>query len=355
MAQARETADDFFLPNLCSPRAVLFLVIVAELFVLVLMLASSKAMVMDWSRLALTSLFVQWIALTTAMIICGLRRWLSRRNIVFAVGFIVLVCLLITVLFTLFSMAMMPPQFSYSTTGTIHQTLIKNSLIALIISSLLLRYFYLQKELLRQQQAELRSRIQSLQSRIQPHFLFNSMNTIASLISTRPHIAEQVVEDLSDLFRASLSDATTLITLDKEIVLARLYMGIELLRMGPRMQVSWHLHHGEHSIMVPRLCLQPILENAVCHGIQPAPEPGEIIIETACDGQQLTLTVYNTLPHTLDSAQASKPTGNQLALGNISDRLAAVYGAAASLHTSTFEQNDRQWYKTIIVYPVQKE
>ncbi len=357
--------DDYFLPNFCSSRAVFLLVVVAELFVLVLVLAWSGSGVFDWNRLALTSLFVQWIVLVTAGTICLSRPLLHRFTAPIIATVCLSICLTVTSLFTLLSMWVMeglapssqvPAEqalFWQSQSGQ----LLRNNVIALIISTIVLRYFFLQKELLRQQQAELTSRIQSLHSRIQPHFLFNSMNTIASLIATRPEVAEQVVEDLADLFRASLDKATILIPVEDEIALARQYLNIESLRFGDRLNITWQIDPLPEDVSLPRLCLQPILENAIVHGIQPDPAQGELIIKLTCNNKSLILTVDNTVPavtpYQEDRNLATK--GNHLALKNIADRLQALYGETASLQTDTFKsdnQSQREWFQTRLTCPL---
>ena len=376
----QEQVDDFFLPNFCSPRAVLFLVVIAELFVLVLVLAWTGYGSFDWNRLALTSLFVQWIVLSSAAAICTLRPYIYKANTIIVTAICLIICLAITSVFTLaavwvqeslsFAPSAAPEHFWQGQ----HGHLLRNNLIALIIGTIVLRYCFLQKELSRQQQAELTSRVQSLQSRIQPHFLFNSMNTIASLIATRPAVAEQVVEDLADLFRASLDKATVLIPAFEEIGLARQYLHIESLRFGERLHVEWNLGDIPESCTIPRLCLQPILENAITHGIQPSPEGGIMTIESNLHDNALNISVCNTLPNKNQSPETSEDTaavdtakadtaktdttkidttqtGNQIALENITDRLHALYGDSAYLQTSTFQRDNQDWYKTVIHCP----
>ena len=355
MRPMSQQADDFFLPNLCSPQAVFLLVIVAELFVLVLVLAWTGAGSFDWHRLALTSLFVQWIVLASAAVIGLFRSRLHRVGAptvaIVSVGIILLVTSLLTLVaawvFGHSGVSVQADKFWQGQWGV----LLRNNLIALIIGTIVLRYFYLQNALSRQRQAELHARIQSLQSRIQPHFLFNSMNTIASLIATRPQIAERVVEDLADLFRASLNDASVLVPLDQEIALASQYLNIEVLRFGERLTIHWELPELRQDLEIPRLCLQPILENAVYHGIQPDPRGGQVKISVIIDDKVIKFTVCNTLPE-LFSVE-SVPRGHQMALQNIADRLHAIYGQMAYLHTGTFQQDNRRWYKTTIHCPLE--
>ncbi|MTI15295.1 sensor histidine kinase [Sansalvadorimonas verongulae] len=356
MSLPDKDADNFFLPNICSPRAVFLLVVIAELFVLVLVLAWTGAGTFDWNRLALTSLFVQWIVLVSAAVICSLRPLLYRANPAVITGTCLSVCLAVTSLFTLISIWIMgslslstlspgaPVSFWQEQDGQ----LLRNNIIALIMGTMVLRYFFLQKEVLRQQQAELNSRIQSLHSRIQPHFLFNSMNTIASLITSRPQIAEQVVEDLADLFRASLDKATILISVKEEIALARQYLNIESLRFGERLNTVWKTDEFSPDAVIPKLCLQPILENAVYHGIQPDPQGGEVHINICSEKQIITLTVRNTLPQQ-DVDNSSH--GNKMALNNITDRLQALYGDEAGLQTRIYQSDNRSWFETTLNCP----
>ena len=349
-------ADNFFLPNICSPRAVFLLVVIAELFVLVLVLAWTGSGTFDWNRLALTSLFVQWIVLVSAAIICSLRPLIYSASPAVITATCLSVCLAVTSLFTLISIWVMgslflsthnlgvPVSFWQEQGGQ----LLRNNIIALIMGTMVLRYFFLQKEVLRQQQAELNSRIQSLHSRIQPHFLFNSMNTIASLIASRPQVAEQVVEDLADLFRASLDKATILISVKEEIVLAKQYLNIESLRFGDRLKTFWEIGEFSSDAVIPRLCLQPILENAICHGIQPDPQGGEVHIAIHSEKQVITLTVRNTLP---DPSVDNSSHGNKIALKNITDRLQVLYGDEAGLQTRICQGDNRSWFETTLYCP----
>lgn len=204
------TQDDFFIPELCQSEALFSLVLLAELLVLVLVLAEPMTPSFNWVRLALASLFVQWIVLLSAGLLCRLRPLLARWP---AWGAGLASCLLV-VLLTLGCTAVAD---YYALGGPLSikgevNLYLRHALIALIMSALLLRYFYLQSQWRRQEQAELRARIESLQARIRPHFLFNSLNSIASLIELDPGKAEQAVLNLSDLFRASLAKPGTLIS-----------------------------------------------------------------------------------------------------------------------------------------------
>jgi len=206
-------------------------------------------------------------------------------------------------------------------------------LVAAILAGVSLRYLYLQEQLHVQQQAELASRIQALQSRIRPHFLFNSMNIIASLIESEPQLAERVVEDLSELFRATLSDASQLVPVERELELAKSYVNIEALRLGERLKVEWQVDAFNKNALLPHFSLQPLLENAIYHGIQPIAEGGTITVTIRNKDEKIFVNIVN--PILSESQMADKKIldkkGNSLALDNFRHRLQAYYGEAAQL------------------------
>lgn len=322
---ARSGDDDFFLPELCQPEALLGMVLLAELLVLVLVLSEPMQPGFNWMRLALTSLFVQWIVLLAAGVLCLLRPWMMRLGTgtasVLSCALVVGLTLTCTALADFFELAG-PLQRS----GEVNLYL-RHALISLIMSALLLRYFYLQSQWRRQQQAELRARIESLQARIRPHFLFNSLNSIASLILSNPVRAEQAVLDLSDLFRASLAKPGTLVRWQDELELAKRYLSIERYRLGERLQLEWTVEGVPLDLPIPQLTLQPLLENALIHGIQPRIEGGLVQVQATYQNGVFELCVSN--PYQVDSERSSG--GTRQALVNIDARLTALFGPRASL------------------------
>src|SRR5690606_31316183 len=144
--------------------------------------------------------------------------------------------------------------------------------VAGIVAAVALRYLYMQHEWKRRLESESAARIEALQARIRPHFLFNSLNTIAAMIEAAPKAAEAAVEDLADLFRAALAANSRLVPLCDELALARGYLALEHLRLGERLQVEWDVDTLPVDALVPPLTLQPLLENAVYHGIEPRVE-----------------------------------------------------------------------------------
>ncbi len=320
------SSADFFLPELCAPEALLSLVLLAELLVLVLVLAEPLQPSFDWVRLALTSLFVQWLVLLSAAALCRLRPWLmglpQALAGVLCGALVVALTLACTWAAGFFGLAVPRPQ-----EGALNLYL-RHGLIALIMSGLVLRYFWLQSQWRRQQQAELRARIEALQARIRPHFLFNSLNSIASLIASDPDKAELAVLDLSDLFRASLAKPGSLVAWRDELALARRYLSIEQYRLGERLQLDWQLDGVPDDLPIPQLTLQPLLENAIIHGVQPRIDGGRVEVRASYAGGLFQLCVSNPLA----AEEAAESGGTRLALGNIQARLAALFGPEAGLN-----------------------
>jgi two-component system sensor histidine kinase AlgZ len=223
--------------------------------------------------------------------------------------------------------------------------LIRAGLISAIVGALMLRYLYLHQQWRGQVEAVANARLKTLQARIRPHFLFNSMNTIASLTQTDPRLAEEVVEDLADLFRASLAADADRTTLDEELDLCRRYLNIEAQRLGERMRVVWDLDELPGDAPVPPLILQPLVENAVYHGIQPSSAPGEIRIVGRYRRGAVDLSIRNTLPRSADESRRHK--GNGMALQNVSQRMAAMFPGAARVTRSLVDGD----YLVRLVFP----
>jgi len=171
--------------------------------------------------------------------------------------------------------------------------------------------------------ADASARLAELQSRIRPHFLFNALNSALALVRVDPARAESVLEDLSELFRGALAEGADSVTLDEEVDLARRYLAIEQVRFGDRLQLHWDLDPRVGATRVPPLMLQPLVENAVRHGVEPAPAGGQVWVQTALRRGQAVVLVRNTLPE-----EASRP-GHGIALGNLRERLRLLHDVAA--------------------------
>ena len=196
-----------------------------------------------------------------------------------------------------------------------------------MIGAALLRYFYVIEQWRARVRAEAQARVDALQARIRPHFLFNSMNTIASLIRTRPQDAERAVEDLSDLFRAALGADNRLSTLGVEIELARRYLAIEQLRLGERLRVEMDVAALPEKLPVPPLLLQPLVENAVYHGVQPLAAGGVVTLRGARVNGVVEITIANPRP----CEGERMPTRNGMALANTRSRIEYHFGWRGAL------------------------
>lgn len=328
MAPPQQQRDnEFFLPDFCSLPSVLSVVVLVELFAFILTLASAPHSKDLWSTLALYSLFMQWAGLISAALLCLLRRPLAHCSDALA-GMVSYFLLLLTlgVLSLVAHMTLDLAGFPI-TTESRGEFLLRNLGIGAIVLALTLRYFYVSHQWRRRIRAEARARLEALQARIRPHFLFNSINTVTSLIHDKPDEAEEALLDLADLFRASLREEQQFIPLGEELALTRRYLNMESLRLGERLKLDWQLAEGIEALQLPSLLLQPLVENAVYHGIEPNPEGGSITITIQHTAGQLQLAVSNPLP----PPGAVRSNGNRIALENIRARLAAHYGERAML------------------------
>ena len=199
-------------------------------------------------------------------------------------------------------------------------------ILAAAASVVLLVYFELRARAYSPAQTE--ARLAALNARIRPHFLFNSLNAVLSLIRARPQQAEAALESLSDLFRAAMRDPGELVSLADEIALGKQYLDLEKLRLGDRLKIEWEVLDVPSDLKVPPLMLQPLLENAVYHGIEPAPEGGTVRIRFARNRDELQIELANPC-----GADAANSAGNRMALSNIRERLDLYYDLEARLET----------------------
>ena len=313
------------LPNFCEVSNLFIVVLLTEVLAIIFAMAASSSAEQFWDYLAFASLLMIWIALLNAAVLCRLRDWLHkhRQNKCLFISF----CLMMGVSLIVGLAANQAGHLFYfeyqgGTSDTLF--LIRVLTISAVIYFLILRYFYIQLQWRKNLAAQSHAEIQALRARIRPHFLFNSMNTIASLITVSPEIAEKAIEDLSDLFRASLSEQN-MSRLGDEIELTKSYLAIETLRLGDRLQLEFQVDEKLLDTEVPSLCIQPLAENAVYHGIEPIAEGGKILISALQIDNKLKLSVCNPL---LSDKQAStyNKKGNQMAQDNIRQRLKLVYG-----------------------------
>ncbi len=323
----------FYLPDFCRAQSVLAVILIAALVALLFALAADGISAGFWTRLARIALFLLWVALGTAAVWCAARGLLSRLDALSGSALALALTLGVTALVT--EAAWWFEDYTRRSLGTgaplpaaVHlQFMLRNLAVCAIAAGLALRYFYVAHQWQSNVEAEAQSRVRALQARIRPHFLFNSMNTIASLTRSDPRLAEQAIADLSDLFRASLREQRERIPLAHEIEIAKAYERVERLRLGPRLAVDWQVHDLPMDAPVPALILQPLLENAVYHGIEPLEKGGTIRVAGRRDGRRVVLTIDNPVAPRLVARRA----GHRIGLDNVRQRLELMFHGEAEV------------------------
>lgn len=341
MSTAKPKSDRHFLPDFCDFRVAFVAVVIAELVAVLTSLAPFTEVEQRWRNLTLTTVFVQWVALTSTGLLCALKHLLGRLSLTRALFASWLVLLAVTAaashgafwLDHIDRLNLTVPRERYP------QYMLGNLLICALVGAAALRYLYMQAEWKRNVEAQSEMRVRALQARIRPHFLFNSMNTIASLIREKPKAAEAAVEDLSDLFRASLETGESRIPLRQELEHARRYVHIEQLRLGKRLRVDWRLDQVPGEARMPPLILQPLIENAIYHGVQMLPDGGTIVVSGQLNNKRLSLRISNPI-----APGAPEGAGLHMALDNIGQRLQHAFAGRGRL-----EQSSRDGEFTVVL------
>jgi two-component system sensor histidine kinase AlgZ len=314
-----------YLPDFCHAETNLILILVLELIAIVLAIVSAPAISSLTIHLALMSLYIQWTGLSSAALLC----WLGRSGVFDSTLKATLWSLLIVFVLSV-AMATLAYQVNdllrleLFRQQSLELVIIQHVSVSVILYGLALRYFYVQYAARAMIQAESHARLQALQARIRPHFLFNSLNTIASLTHDEPDKAERAIESLAELFRASLKSETQ-ISLKDEIELTLDYINLESLRLGERLRIHWDVQADTESLTMPALTLQPLVENAIYHGIEPLQYGGEVSI-VVLQTDVLHIRISNPI---LENATQQHRQGNQMALENIRERLSLSYQGRA--------------------------
>jgi two-component system sensor histidine kinase AlgZ len=270
-----------------------------------------------------SSMLIELATLSSLFVLCGLRRlvrtippWCQR-----------IVCGLVPAAVTGLIIRYLLNDDTISLTRL---SVTEGVLCATLFGLALQHYFELRTRAFSPALAE--ARLQALQARIRPHFLFNSLNAVLSLIRTEPKRAETTLEDLADLFRVLMRDTREVTTLEDEIRICRQYLSIEKIRLGERMQVDWDMTEIDADVMrkatIPALLLQPLLENAVHYGVEPSQQPAVIHVRVGRSMDKIEIVVVNPYYPELVSM------GNHMALTNIRERLTLLYDVEAQLTTT---------------------
>ncbi|MES1981017.1 MAG: histidine kinase [Pseudomonadota bacterium] len=217
---------------------------------------------------------------------------------------------------------------------------VKYALLAMVAAAALLTYFRVRAQALSPALHE--ARLQALQARIRPHFLFNSINAVLGIVRADPKRAETALEDMADLFRTAMASSAEMVPARQELALARQYLALEKLRLGDRLQVNWHIDNLPDDTLLLPLMVQPLLENAVYHGIEPLTEGGAIDIRLYRSGGEIHLEMYNPR-----QPQSSEHIGNRMALANIRERLALQFDLEARYTVET----GMDFYRVHIIMP----
>ncbi len=228
--------------------------------------------------------------------------------------------------------------------GDIYFQMFRSVLFSVTMCSLLLMYFRLRARVLSHALHD--ARLQVLRARIRPHFLYNTINAVLGIVRTQPRLAEIALEDMADLFRMAMIDEQDLVPLHREVKLCKQYLALEQLRMGDRLSVDWQIQDMPDGAQIPALLLQPLLENAVYHGIEPLMQGGCIHVLLHRQAGALHIVVENPCTFRSDAH-----AGNKIALQNIRERLDLLFDAEASYQVT----NEHGCYRVEISMPYMKE
>lgn len=336
------------LPDFCAGPRALRVLLLCEAVAVVLTLAGSLS-ADPWRRLFLLSVYLQWIGVCSAAALCLIRRYARRLPTRYVVLLSYLSLLAITFAMTeLTCLAGRHAGFGLlaGNDGQWH-FVFRSVAICAIVAALALRYFWLRASWAAHAAAEMRARLEALQARIEPHFLFNTLNSVAALIAARPLAAETALEDLAALLRARLSaDAPALTSMDEEIKLIEAYVRIESLRLGDRLRMDVAVSTAARACRLPSLSLQPLVENAIGHGVARLPAGGTVRLRAWTSAERLYAEVRNPV-----ADRAGRAPGHRQALVNIERRLALVYDGTARLDFT----HDATWFTVRLDVPQQPE
>jgi two-component system sensor histidine kinase AlgZ len=333
VASINQTGRGIRLPNFCNLGVMLRSLLFTNAFVVAFAVAratSRDTLIREFLDVAT---FAEPVILGSLVVLCAARGVLQRMRYPVAVAAACAIALLLA-------------WVTYEIAGEAalaHWTPLsfaQPALLTLFVTGCVLAYFDLRARALEPAIAE--ARIQALQARIRPHFLYNSINAVLSLIRSEPRRAERALEDLADLFRVLMAENRTLAPISNEIELVRQYLALESLRLGDRLRVAWRTETMPADALVPPLLLQPLVENAVYHGIEPCPDGGEIAIEVGMAGNVLQMVLINPVP-----AESRQGAGNRMAIANIRERLQLHFDAEATMRSEVADGR----YKVVIRMP----
>ena len=323
------------LPNFRNLGILLRILVGANVLALLAVIVKSSSLAALSAQLMVVAAMVEPLLILALVTLYAMNSVLSRLPYATGVAAVIALVLALTTLLYLPTRSYLPFEMSGPE---------RYWLLVGLVTAILLFYFHLRERALSPAITE--ARLQALQARIRPHFLFNSINAVLSLIRREPKRAETALEDMADLFRVLMADNRELTPLSREVELCRQYLGLEQLRLGDRLKVEWHTENMPADALIPPLVLQPLLENAVYHGIEPRTEPGVVSINIYASRDQVHAVLRN--PYALAGDHHS---GNKMALGNIRERLQLHFDAEASMTSRVTDDA----YQVHIVLPYRRE
>ena len=332
-------AKRLIIPDLCRNSSLLMVFLVTQILVIVAWLFLDTGLTLY--SLGIWSLYAQWSAIIACFVLCASRGFISRQSYLLAnvLATLAICASVITLELGIYFLINMDLGLRFD-----WQRFAQVLLATILLAALVLRFFALLDVLNKRSQAEAESRILALQSRIQPHFLFNSLNTISELTMIEPAQAEKAIGSLSMLFRAGLENQRKRHSLEREITLTRRYIELERWRLQKRLKIEWHINIEDAAQWeVPKLIIQPLVENAIVHGVQ---EDGRV---------EISIDIRETRNHLSFKIENKKGAGDQTGKGhgiaheNIRERLMVLYDDQQTFRV----KEDRQSYSVIMRFPKQ--
>ncbi|MCO7197746.1 histidine kinase [Pseudoalteromonas sp. OANN1] len=318
------------LSALLSERGVLALLVASQILAFLYTLISATTF---WQSLGLTSLFIHFTAFLSLAVIAIVRHAVEKRSDLVEAGILISVFVLCTVVTS--------TAFPYGFTllgwideAKIELSLWRNIAICLCIITLFAHFLAIFTDNIRKVKALSQAELEALHARIRPHFLYNSLNTVAELTHIDPTAAEKSALALADLSRAAMS-TQNIVPLESEISLCKAYLALEQWRFAERLRVEWELDNVLGDVLIPALILQPLVENAVSHGVEPNPNGADIRIHIHCSKRTLTVVIFNSYDAKL------KPThqGHGIGISNIRRRLALHYNQPIDFKTEASQDS----------------
>jgi two-component system, LytTR family, sensor histidine kinase AlgZ len=341
------------LPDCCNIGIALRILVAVNVATIFFALVVSQSWVSASRSLVEAFAFVEPVLLISMALTCFARRAFNgmlngrQASVQWAVG-IAIPCT-VMVLYGVFVMPYLTQNQYESGNFGFSFWLISRMLLTAVVAWLIIEFLRLRARAFAPSLSE--ARLQALQARIRPHFLFNSLNTVLGLMRSDPRKAEKTLENLSDLFRVFMKDTRELVCLEEEVYTCREYLAIEKLRLAPRLEAKWNTDEMPADALLPSLLLQPLIENAVHHGIEPRMTPGLVEVTLKKIGDRVHIEILNPISDYVPANSLPVRQGNQMALSNVRERLMLLYDMEAELKTG--EENGQ--FRLILEFPYRKE